>query len=117
MKLFVVEEFMKKVLCVVMFALLFVGCDVSGLLPPGIFDDRNESIEYTLESGDSFEYFGVEVEVVTLTDRTVEAGPVIFTVDSDNSAELPFGKATVLLGKTCITITYPGTEPLVYSSL
>ena len=41
----------------------------------------------------------------------------IILENDDGMAVLPFGEAVVILGDTCITITYPGEESLVYSSL
>ena len=108
---------MMKVLLVLLVALVFAGCDISSLLPPDIWEEeRKESVEYTLESGDSVYYFGFVADTIIRTDRSVQVGPLNLTVD-DGMAVLPFGEAVVILGDTCITITYPGEASLGYSSL
>lgn len=109
---------MRKMFLVLFVVLVLASCDISNFLPPGIWEEeREESVVYTLESGDSVYYFGFVADTVIRTGKSVQVGPLNLTVNDDGMAVLPFGEAVVILGDTCITITYPGEESLVYSSL
>ena len=96
---------------------LLSGCDISGLydyyVPEIIYPSKEDSHEYHLQSGNSFQYFGTEVETIVYEDSAIITGELEYPV-IDGVLQLRRGDAVVLVSANCITISCSGMDSLVY---
>ena len=63
---------------------LLSGCDISGLydyyVPEIIYPSKEDNHEYHLQSGNSFQYFGTEVETIVYEDSAIITGEMEYPV-------------------------------------